>query len=72
MAGGREPLISMIYRTISALRRTVVTVVVFKGVTRELLIDPEFQNIAQEAIPSFADLHVEYDAAKASNEKGAV
>jgi hypothetical protein len=31
------------------------------------LNDPEFQRVAQEAIPSFAELHTEYDAAKASN-----
>lgn len=41
--------------------------VVFKGVTYESLSDPEFQRIAREAIPSFPELHMEYDAAKASN-----
>ena len=40
--------------------------VVFKGVTYESLSDPEFQRVAQEAIPAFAELHTEYDAAKAS------
>jgi len=40
--------------------------VVFKGVTYESLSDPEFQRVAQDAIPSFAELHTEYDAAKAS------
>ncbi|PYT11963.1 MAG: hypothetical protein DMG59_24905 [Acidobacteria bacterium] len=40
---------------------------VFKGVTYESLSDREFQRMAQEAIPSFAELHMEYDATKASN-----
>ena len=40
---------------------------VFKGVTYESLSDPEFQRIAQKAIPSFQELHIEYDAAKASH-----
>jgi hypothetical protein len=43
--------------------------VVFKGVTYESLSDPEFQRIAQRAIPSFPELHMEFDAAKASNEQ---
>lgn len=39
--------------------------IVFKGVTYESLSDPDFQRMAQEAIPSLAELHTEYDAAKA-------
>jgi len=40
--------------------------VVFKGITYESLNDPEFRRVAQKAIPSIAELHTEYDAAKAS------
>ncbi len=40
---------------------------VFKGVTYESLSDPEFQRVARKAIPSFQELHLEYDAAKASS-----
>jgi hypothetical protein len=37
---------------------------VFKGVTYESLCDAEFRRVALEAIPSLAELHEEYDAAK--------
>jgi hypothetical protein len=40
----------------------------FKGVTYELLSDPEFRRVALGAIPSLAELHEEYDAAKASGQ----
>jgi hypothetical protein len=38
---------------------------IFKGVTYESLIDPEFMRIAREKIPSLDELHDEFDAAKA-------
>ena len=55
------------FGSIDALIANMKLTVVFKGVTYESLSDPEFRRVAQEAIPSFPDLHVEYDAAKASN-----
>ena len=38
---------------------------IFKGVTYELLSDPEFMRIAGQAIPLLDTLHDEFDAAKA-------
>jgi len=55
------------FGSIDALIANMKLTVVFKGVTYESLSDPEFRRVAQEAITSFPDLHVEYDAAKASN-----
>lgn len=39
--------------------------VIFKGVTYELLSDPEFMRIASQKIPTLDRLHNEFDAAKA-------
>jgi hypothetical protein len=41
---------------------------VFKGVTYELLSDPEFMRIASEAIPILDTLHDEFEAAKAERQ----
>ena len=40
----------------------------FKGVTYELLSDPEFIRIASEAIPILNTLHDKFDAAKADGQ----
>lgn len=37
----------------------------FKGITYELLSDPEVMRIASEKIPGLDALHQEFDAAKA-------
>jgi hypothetical protein len=44
---------------------------IFKGVTYELLGDPEFMRIASAAIPLLDTLHDEFDAAKAGAQKDA-
>jgi hypothetical protein len=44
---------------------------IFKGVTYELLSDPEFMRIASAAIPLLDTLHDEFDAAKARAQKDA-
>lgn len=41
---------------------------IFKGVTYELLSDPEFVHIAQQKIKSLSDLYEEFDAAASSRE----
>jgi hypothetical protein len=42
---------------------------IFKGVTYELLSDPEFMGIAGQAIPLLDTLHDEFDAAKAGAQR---
>jgi hypothetical protein len=44
--------------------------VIFKGVTYELLNDPEFIRIASQIIPSLDTLHDEFDGAKAEQQAG--
>ena len=41
---------------------------IFKGVTYELLSDPEFMRIAGEAIPLLDTLHDQFNAAKAEQQ----
>ena len=41
---------------------------IFKGVTYELLSNPEFMRIASRAIPVLETLHDEFEAAKAENQ----
>ncbi len=42
---------------------------IFKGVTYELLVDPEFMKVAAEKIPFLDELHEEFEAAKAAGEQ---
>jgi hypothetical protein len=42
---------------------------IFKGVTYELLSDPEFMRIAKDAIPLLDTLHDEFDVAKAEGQR---
>ena len=42
--------------------------VIFKGVTYESLVDPEFIRIAGEKIPFLDKLHEEFEAAKAAEQ----
>jgi hypothetical protein len=42
---------------------------IFKGVTYELLSDPDFMRVASKAIPLLDDLHEEFEAAKAAKSR---
>jgi hypothetical protein len=50
------------------LFREMEVKLVFKGVTRESLNDPDFVNVAREKIPSLDLLHEEYVAATAAGQ----